>query len=190
VNDESEPGWVAAVRAADRDTALSRAVMEQMADRRAAAIAVGVAEAERLGKAGRGGRSPRFYVADRLGVHVSQVDKALARAKSSASPVVRNLPGPAELLERLYAAELAAMEPLTGPQRRALRFLAGGLLVDVTWLEQLGELLAGEYAEAAHNGEVPADEDLVKAIAGWSPLRALAVLHSLADEAPRDGEGD
>ena len=172
------PAWLERVRALDAEQDALRerlsAASERIADDRAHTVS------EAIDSYGRGGRA---QVAELLGCTVTRVDQLRARARNlqqQRRPLLTHLPAPDELLERLYALELAAVD-LTDSQRLALGHLVRGLIIDATWLEQLGPLLADEYAEAAADDDVPADDELVKTIASWSSLRALAVLYDLAD---------
>lgn len=168
------PSWLERLRTLDAEQARLNDRAEHLADQRALIVADAVAST------GRGGRA---RVAETLGCTVGRIDQHLARARGvQRRPLLSHLPAPDDLLERLYAAELAAVD-LTDDQRQALGHLARGLVIDATWLEQLGELLAAEYAEAAADGDVPADDALVSEIRSWTPIRALAVLHSLQADA-------
>lgn len=164
------PQWLTEALAADArgEEARSRA-----ADDRARWIAKGVAEH------GRGGRQ---QAADALGITVGQVDKALARARGLDRPSL--LPPADELLERLYALEMADLAPLPDAHWQVLRYLVRSTGVDVTWLHDPGELLAQEV-EDLDPGELPEGVEqavLAQTCRGWSRIQGLAVLDALAQD--------
>lgn len=165
------PTWIAEVRASEArgEEARSRA-----ADDRARWIAKGVEEY------GRGGRQK---AADALGITVGQVDKALARARGLER--LSLLPPADEVLERLYALELADLPPLSESTWAALRVVVCSTAVDVTWLEQPGELLAQEVEDCAPD-ELPERVEqaaLAQTCRSWTRIQALAVLDRLRTSA-------
>lgn len=175
----TQPAWLTQVAAADERLEKARkmmgAAMEAAADERAHIIARAVENA------GRGGRQT---VADALGVTVGQVDKAIARARTAAPT---HLPSAEETLRLLYAAELRSLAPLTSAQWRAVATLVRSLVIDASWIETgPGPLLADEYAEAAEDGDAPADPGLVETVAAWSRLQALAVIDTIHRDATAD----
>lgn len=146
------------------------------ADDRARWIAKGVEEY------GRGGRT---RAAEVLGISVGEVDKALARARSLDRP--STLPPADELLERLYALELAEMRQLEEGQRRVLAFVVRSTIVDISWLEQPGELLAQEI-EDLDPADMPPGVDLAglaQTCREWSRIQALAVIDALQSDCLR-----
>lgn len=170
-----------AVAAADARIEAGRALMAAAGDDRARAINRAVAAYPR----GEG----RPAVAQALGTSVGQVDVALRRARTADRPTGL----PHDLLERLYAIEVAALPPQPAEVWQAAVQVLHGTLVDVTWLEQPGHLLALEAEDAA--GE-EIDERDAKAFAhaarSWSRVQALAVIDVLqrraADTLPRPAE--
>lgn len=161
------PQWLREALAAEArgEEARSRA-----ADDRARWIAKGVEEY------GRGGRQK---AADALGITVGQVDKALARARSVDRPSY--LPPAEDLLERLFALEMAELEPLPDVHRQVLRSIARSAPVDVTWLHNPGDLLAQEV-EDIDPDELPLGVEqasLAQTCRSWNRLQALAALDSL-----------
>ncbi|MFE3557339.1 hypothetical protein ACFXKW_21090 [Streptomyces sp. NPDC059193] len=137
---------------------------EEIADRRALAIARGVAES------GRGGREA---VAAQLGTRVGAVDKALSRARGAAQPGYL----PFDLLDRLLSMELNEITPLTASQWRAVHWLVRATVVDVTWLDDPASLLAAQVEEAELEGVDTAG--MGKVIRSWSRVQAIAVLETL-----------
>ncbi len=159
-----EPLWLREANAAHQRGEAAKA---RYADERAMWVAKGVAEH------GRGGRE---YAAGRLGVTVGMVDRMLARARSLDRPSA--LPAPDELLERLYALELADMPPLPADWWHVLRHIAQTTAMDAAWLDHPGELLAQEV-EDIDPDELPAGVEqaaLVQTCRAWGRLQALAVL--------------
>ncbi|MEU3877653.1 hypothetical protein [Streptomyces sp. NPDC029704] len=132
--------------------------------------------AEEVDRRGRGGAR---QLAAELGVSEKTISQAVARARR-APEAARALP--ADTLERLLAAERAALPPLTAAQWQALAFIVRGTVVDVTWIEEPGVLLAGEVEDAGLDERIdPAG--LVRACRGWSRAQALAVIDAcLKDE--------
>lgn len=165
------PQWLSEAFAAEArgEEARSRA-----ADDRARWIAKGVEEH------GRGGRQ---HAADALGITVGQVDKALARARGLDRPSF--LPSADELLERLYALELAGVDPLPSPCWQVLRYVVRSTGVDVTWLHNPGDLLAQEV-EDIDPDELPAGVEqalLAQACRSWTRTQALAVMDAMSRDA-------
>ncbi|TVL89795.1 hypothetical protein CD790_25705 [Streptomyces sp. SAJ15] len=144
-----------AVQGYDRRADNLRHQQSLIADERAVTIATVVAGY------GRGGRN---RAAAELAVSVGQVDEAIKRARS------------------VYARELAETPPLTAGLWQALVGIMHGTLVDVTWLDQPGQLLAGEVEDAIGE-DVDEDEDeaaiLAAAARSWSRIQALAVLDAI-----------
>lgn len=162
------PQWLKEAHAAEArgEDARSRA-----ADDRARWIAKGVEEL------GRGGRQK---AADALGITVGQVDKALARARGLDRPSF--LPPAEELLERLYALELAELPSMPDVHWQVLRYIARSAAVDVTWLHNPGELLGQEVDDIDPGGlpEGVEQATLAQACRSWSRVQALAALDKLS----------
>ncbi|MFD5065748.1 hypothetical protein [Streptomyces sp. NPDC058394] len=165
--EQDTPDWLQDVWEADAAQGRLHRAAEEIADRRALAIARGVSEA------GRGGRET---VAVRLGSRVGAVDKALARARGAARP--GHLPY--DLTDRLFALEIAEVAPLTAPQWQALHGLVRSTVVDVTWLHDPAELLAGEVEDAEVDG-VDTD-DLAATVRSWTRAQTVAVLEALRQD--------
>lgn len=126
---------------------------------------------------GRGGRQ---RVAELLGISVGEVDKALARARGLDRP--STLPSSEEILTRLYALELAELPPLPQAHWQVLRHVVRSTALDVTWLEQPGELLAQEV-EDVDPDDLPENVEqavLAATCRSWTRIQALAVLDALA----------
>lgn len=168
---DDRPQWLNEALAAE---ARGEEARSRSADDRARWIAKGVEEY------GRGGRQK---AADVLGITVGQVDKALARARGLDRPSM--LPPADELLERLYALELADLEPIPDAHWQVLRYLARTTPVDVTWLHNPGDLLAQEVEDIDPDELPPGVEQAVLAqtCRSWSRTQALAVLNTAAGEA-------
>jgi hypothetical protein len=160
------PHWLQEAEAAKArgDAARSRA-----ADDRARWIAKGVEQYD------RGGRK---LAAEELGISVGEVDKALARARGLDR--LTAMPPSEELLERLYALELRDLQALPGQWWQVLRYIVRSTMLDASWLECPGELLAQEV-EDVDSEEVPADvrQALASTCRGWSRMATLAVLDAL-----------
>ncbi len=125
------------------------------------------------------GRGSRQRIADELGVTVAAVDQALARARGLDRP--STLPPAEQLLERLYALELAELQPLPAYHWQVLAHLVRGTAIDVTWLHDPGGLLAQEVDDVDPE-ELPSGmdkDDLAQACRSWSRVQALAVLDAL-----------
>lgn len=162
------PGWLREVKAAARRGEQGRA---RAADERARWIAKGVAEH---------GMRGRQKAAEMLGISLSAVDQALARARGLDRP--STLPAPEELLGRVYALELAELPPLPDVYWQVLRYVVRSTALDVVWIGQPGELLAQEV-EDIDPGEMPTGVEqavLAETCRGWSRIQALAVLDALA----------
>jgi cob(I)alamin adenosyltransferase len=158
------PLWL---REANAAKARGEEARSRAADERALWIAKGVAE---LGHRGR------QQAAAMLGVSVGNIDQALARARGLGRTSL--MPPADEVLERLYALELAEMEPLPEPYWQVLRYIVRSTAVDVTWLEQPGELLAQEV-EDLDPDELPEGVEqavLAQRCRSWTRMQALAVL--------------
>ncbi|MFO7253699.1 MAG: hypothetical protein DIU60_023410 [Actinomycetes bacterium] len=171
----SDPHWLVKANEARARIERARARAAQAADERARWIAIGVEEY------GRGGRK---RAAELLGISIGEVDKALARARGLTRPAC--LPDADELLERLYELE---MPELAKPERQVLAYIVRGAFIDVSWVEQPGELLAQEV-EAIDPGELPAGVDQ-KALAAqcraWTRIQALAVINAMNTGAGQGG---
>lgn len=157
-------------READAAKARGEEARTRAADDRATWILKGVEEH------GRGGR---LKVADMLGITVGEVDKALARARGLDRPSI--LPAADELLEQLYALELAELPSMPDAHWQVLRHLVRSTVVDVTWLHNPGELLAQEV-EDVDPDELPAGVEqagLARRCRSWSRIQALSVLDDL-----------
>ncbi|GAA2626408.1 hypothetical protein GCM10010411_74160 [Actinomadura fulvescens] len=164
------------VRRREARVALART---QVADERAAVIDAGVAahRAERGSKLEEAVRA----VAEELGVTPKTVHQARARARRATA--VRGLP--ADILERLFAAEIADLPPMPESWWRVLTWVVGGIAFDPLWVEnQPGLLLADEITQAGPDiGDPQLVADLAERCASWSRATALAVIDLLA-EAP------
>lgn len=162
----TDPEWLVQAKAAKArgEEARSRA-----ADERALWIAKGVREY---------GHKGRQRAAEELGVSLGNIDQALARARGLDRPTL--LPAPDELLERLYALELADLPPLPDAHWQVLRHVMHSTAVDVTWLHNPGDLLAQEVEAVDPDDAAGVDlADLARTCRGWARLQALAVLDSL-----------
>ncbi|MEU9415952.1 hypothetical protein [Streptomyces sp. NPDC048272] len=167
MTEQDTPDWLRGVHGADRELGRLHRAAEEIADRRASNILLGVRTA------GKGGRDT---VAALLGTRVGAVDKAIARAKTAGRPDYL----PYDLLERILELELADVAPLTAGQWRALGWLIRGTVVDVTWLADPAGLLANEVEDADLNGiDTTA---LAAAVRSWSRVQAIAVLEALRQE--------
>lgn len=158
------------LREAEAAKARGEEVRSRAADDRAHWIAKGVEEY------GRGGRK---RAAEELGISVGEVDKALARARGLTRPTT--MPDAEEVLQQLYALELADLPPLPAEHWQVLSHLVRSTALDSAWLHSPGELLAQEV-EDLESDEVPADvtQSLAQACRSWSRAAALAVLDALA----------
>ncbi|GAA1596215.1 hypothetical protein [Streptomyces globosus] len=165
--EQDTPEWLREVREADAAQDRLHRAAEEIADRRALAVARGVEEA------GRGGRQS---VAARLGTRVGAVDKALARARGAARPGFL----PYDLNDRLFTLEIAEITPLTTGQWQALHWLTRSLVVDATWLHDPAGLLAGEVEDAVPDGADTAA--LAEAVRSWTRVQAIAVLEALRQD--------
>lgn len=123
-------------------------------------------ECERRGHGG--GRE----VAAELDVSETVISQARKRARRAQDPV-RSLPW--DTLERLLAAEVATLPPLPAAHWRALAFIVRGTIIDVSWFEQPGELLAGEVEDSDHLEE-PELAALAETCRALSPGQSLAVI--------------
>ncbi|MFI8769554.1 hypothetical protein ACIGN6_32245 [Streptomyces sp. NPDC053792] len=165
--EQDTPDWLRDVQEADAAQGRLHRAAEEIADRRALAIARGVADA------GRGGRDT---VAARLGYRVGAVDKALARARGATRPGFL----PYDLTDRLFTLEIAEVTPLTAGQWRALHWLTRSLVVDATWLHDPAGLLADEVEDALLD-----DVDttaLAEAVRSWTRVQTIAVLEALRQD--------
>lgn len=157
-----------AVTAADARIDAGRALMATAGDDRARAIERAVAAFPR----GEG----RPAVATALGTSIGQVDVALRRARTAERPTGF----PHDLLGRLYALEAADLPPQPAEVWQAAAQVLHGTLVNVTWLEAPGQLLALEAEDAA--GEEIDEQDakaLAHAARSWSRVQALAVIDAI-----------
>lgn len=164
---DTVPPWLEQVYACDLRADELRQAQAPIADERARIIAAEVA------KHGRGGRD---WAAAQLGVTVAQVDTAIKRARTRPRPTGL----PYDLLERLYALELADMPPLPAHLWHALAQILAGTFVDATWVEQPGRFLADEAEDSA--GE-ELGQDAAKQLAAtarsWTRIQALAVIDAI-----------
>ncbi|MCX4451626.1 hypothetical protein [Streptomyces sp. NBC_01789] len=133
------------------------------ADDRARAIA---AEVERRGRGGA------RQVAEELGVSEKTISQAITRARNAPSP---NHTLPSDTLERLLAAELETVAPLTPLQWEALGFLVRGTIIDTTWITQPGQLLAWEVEDSELDEQFEPGA-LAEACRAWNRAQALAVI--------------
>ncbi|MFB7211096.1 hypothetical protein [Streptomyces sp. NPDC056255] len=125
--------------------------------------------AEEAARRGRGGARE---LARELGVTEKTVSQAITRARNAPSPG-RTLPG--DTLERLLAAELQTVPPLTTVQWTFLAWLVSGTVIDVSWIEQPGQYLSYEVEDAEPAEDVD-PKALAEACRGWSRAQALAVI--------------
>jgi hypothetical protein len=164
----STPKWLDEVADCDTRADDLRAAQSRIADERAAVIAQAVADY------GRGGRD---VIARQLGVTVVQVDTAIKRARTR--PRATGLPH--DLLDRLYALELADMPTLPEHLWRSLAQILTGTLVDVTWIEQPGQFLVLEIEDSIGEEVDEADaQQLADAARSWSRTQALAVIDAIS----------
>jgi DNA-binding transcriptional regulator YdaS (Cro superfamily) len=133
------------------------------ADDRARAIA------EEVRRRGRGGAR---QVAHELGVSETVISQAVSRARTASDPG-QTLPG--DTLDRLLAAELPTVPPLPAVQWKTLAWLIRGTVIDVTWIEQPGQLLAEEI-EDADLDEASQPARIATVCRGLSRAQALAVI--------------
>jgi len=163
-----DPPWLAEVKACDQRAEKLRQAQGPIADERARIIAQAVADY------GRGGRD---WAAGHLGVTVAQVDTAIKRARTSPRPTGL----PHDLLDRLYALELADLPPLPAHLWQSLAQILMGTFVDATWIEQPGQLLAMEVEDSAGEEVDEADaQQLADAARSWSRTQALAVIDAIS----------
>jgi hypothetical protein len=161
------PPWLADVRLCDLRADDLRQAQAELADERARIIAQAVADH------GRGGRD---WAAAQLGVTVIQVDTAIKRARTSTRPTGL----PHDLLDRLYALELAEVSPLPAHLWHSLAQILMGTLVDVTWIEQPGRLVALDVEDSAGEEVDEADaKRLADAARSWTRIQALAVIDAV-----------
>lgn len=125
---------------------------------------------EEVARRGRGGAR---QVAQELGVSEKTISQAIARARNAPSSSARTLPS--DTLERLLAAELETLPPLSALQWKAVAWIVRGTVIDVLWIEQPGELLAQEVEDAELDGDLQAAA-LAEACRGLSRAQALAVI--------------
>ena len=125
--------------------------------------------AEEVARRGRGGAR---QVAAELGVSEKTIWQAIARART-APTAGRTLPS--DTLEHLLALELETLPPLPASQWEAVAWLVRGTIIDVSWREQPGELLAQEVEEAELDG-VLEPAALAEGCRSWSRVQALAVI--------------
>ncbi|MFJ5680241.1 hypothetical protein [Streptomyces sp. NPDC093097] len=160
--------------AAQARTQHGNAEIAAAADDRAHAIA------DEVARRGRGGAR---QVAEELNMSEAAVSQAVARARRAKTSPTRTLPP--ETLERLLTAELTTLEPLSALQWQALTFIVRGIFIDISWIEQPGQLLASEVEDA----ELPAETDpqgLAATCHTWTRTQALAVI----DACQRDDIAD
>ncbi|WP_016910036.1 hypothetical protein [Streptomyces xiaopingdaonensis] len=148
--------------AADARIALGNHERAAGADERARVID---SEATRRGKTGTA------ELAEVLGVSVGAIRAIRARARRGPDSA-RTLPS--ETLELLLAAEAATLPPLARAQWTALARLIRRTLIDVSWIERPGLLLADEVE--AELGEEFDPAALARACRAWRRTQALAVI--------------
>ncbi|MFJ9574770.1 hypothetical protein ACIRQF_00060 [Streptomyces sp. NPDC101191] len=150
---------------AQADARIEHARTEQSlaADDRARAIAAEVA------RRGRGGGAA---VAGELGLTEKSVSQAVARARSAGDP---HRPLPRDTLDRLFAAEVRDLPPLRLIHWFTIQYIVRGTVVDITWIEQPGTLLACKVEEMDPI-HVPDHAQLVTACRSWTRAQALAVV--------------
>lgn len=164
------PSWIDRIKDIDARTDELRLALGPLADERARIIDAEVAAR------GRGGRN---LVAADLHVTVAQVDLAIKRART-AQPAAGL---PFDLLDRLYALELAELPPLPAHLWRSLAQTLQGVFFDAVWIEQPGELIAQEVEDATGDDEefLPEDSRVMAAAARtWTRVQALAVIDAIA----------
>jgi hypothetical protein len=165
--DTTTPTWLAKVYQVDAAQEHLKRQAAGLSDERAHAIADGVAGF------GRGGRE---YAAGLLGVTVGQIDIALKRARTASAP--RGLPY--DLLDRLYALELAELPPLPAHLWHGLAQILAGTFVDATWIEQPGQMLALDIEDSAGEELEEAEaKRLADAARSWTRVQALAVIDAI-----------
>ncbi|MEU7031406.1 hypothetical protein AB0A60_32520 [Streptomyces sp. NPDC046275] len=127
-----------------------------------------IAIADEVARRGRGGANE---LADELGVSKAAISQAVARARTAGVPH-RALPF--DTLDRLLAAELRELPPLPAAHWQALAWIVRATVIDVTWIEQPGLLLAQEVEDL--DDELDGAQQLIKACRSWSRVQALAVI--------------
>lgn len=142
------------------------------ADDKARALADEVARRDRERRERGRSRGGARELADELGVSEQTISKAISRARQAHDPA-RTLP--LDTLERLLAAELETVPPLTARQWQALAHLVRGTFIDATWIEQPGQLLAYEVEDAELEEEFEPDA-LAQACRGLTRVQAVAVI--------------
>ncbi|MER7131318.1 hypothetical protein [Streptosporangium saharense] len=177
----SVPDWQTRLAAADARIERGREEMAAGGDDRARAIAEGVAQYHRDTFGGRRGskRLAVAGVAELLGLTTKSVDVALAKANAGFA----SRPGLSwPVWERLAAAELADLQPLTATQWAVLRHLVQSTFIDETWIDNPGDLLAQEVEDLDPDELPPGVEQapLAQACRSWSRTAGLAVLDALA----------
>lgn len=143
------------------------------ADEKACAIA------EEVARRGRGGARE---LAGEMGVSEKTISQAVARARTTPN---RNRGLPADTLERLLARELRGLpQSLSARQWSILNWILTTTVIDVSWIDQPGELLAQEVTDAREeftdlDEDIELEQeiiDLTAACRSWSRVQALAVI--------------
>jgi hypothetical protein len=168
---DTVPAWVARVRALDARAEALREGQADVADDRARIIYKAVRDY------GRGGRDK---AAGRLGASVRAIDEAIKRARTASAPAGL----PYDLLERLYALELAELPPLPARLWQALAQILAGTFVDAAWVEQPGELIAQEVEDSDFPSDLGEEDEhetaaLAETARSWTRIQALAVLDAI-----------
>lgn len=166
--------WTDRIKAIDARADELRYALAPLADERARIIA------DEVAARGRGGRQ---QVAADLEVTVAQVDQAIKRARTALRPSGL----PFDLLERLYALEVAELPPLAAHLWQSLAQTLQGTFIDATWIEQPGEIIAQEVEDATGDDEefLPEDSPTMAAAArSWTRMQALAVLDAIQRRGP------
>ncbi|MFF5265127.1 hypothetical protein ACFY4C_40105 [Actinomadura viridis] len=124
---------------------------------------------EEVARRGHGGAR---QLAAELGVSEKTISQVVARARRAGQPGRRL---PSDTLDRLLAAELATVPPLRSDQWEALAWMVRGTFIDVSWIEEPGELLAGEIEDAELDPALDPAQ-IAQACRGWLRVQALAVI--------------
>ncbi|MGW7318294.1 hypothetical protein [Streptomyces sp. NPDC054865] len=135
----------------------------------------------------RRGRGGQRLLADELRVTEKTISQAVARAGRAEEPSGRL---PHDTLDRLLAAELRDLAPLPAAHWQALAWIVRGTVIDVTWLEEPGRLLAYEV-EDLEEGAIHDADALAAVCRSWSRAQALAAIDAILrrDDAALPGAG-
>ncbi|MGW4425788.1 hypothetical protein [Streptosporangium sp. NPDC004631] len=159
-----------------------REEMAAAGDDRARAITTAVNACQETLGGGRGTRRPAIEAvaaAMTPPVTVKSVDVALAKV-SAGLPPRPGLPWP--VWEKLAAAELADLKPLSPAQWAVLGHLVRHIALDESWISDPGGLLAQEVDDLDPD-ELPAGVEqapLSQACRSWSRAASVAILEALA----------